>query len=207
MGTNTSADGARSRTPPGRPSVAKERRDQIIDAFLALVAERHTTAMTIAEVAERAGVHRSAVRHFVGNRAALVTAAVDEICHRHDRSREQRIGTAPNIEEVVDHYFSSSYVWDHAELDDVFGILLMSATDDDVVASGIANDYRESMDEMLELLGRTDASARAAAYHVLCLAEQNVVLQRFGFDPELGEATRALARSVIDRVRDTPPND
>ncbi|MEM9749040.1 MAG: hypothetical protein AAF945_20280, partial [Actinomycetota bacterium] len=117
------------------------------------------------------------------------------------------IGTAPSIDEVVDHYFSSSYVWDHAELDDVFGILLMSATDDDVVASGIANDYRESMDEMLELLGRSDAPARAAAYQVLCLAEQNVVLQRFGFDPELGEATRALARSVIDRVRGTPPND
>ncbi|MEM9036669.1 MAG: TetR/AcrR family transcriptional regulator [Actinomycetota bacterium] len=161
--------------------------------------------MTIAEIAERAGVHRSAVRHFVGNRAALVAAALDEICARHDRSRERRIGSSPDIDAVVDHYFSRTYVFEHAELDDVFGVLLMSASRDEAIASSITHDYRDSMAEMLELLGRDDAPARAAAYQVLCLAEHNVVMQRMGFDPELGETARVLARQIIDDLREEPP--
>ncbi|MEM9562304.1 MAG: TetR/AcrR family transcriptional regulator, partial [Actinomycetota bacterium] len=193
MDTNNNGEGPQRRTAPGRPSVAKERRTQIIDAFLSLVAERGTATVTIAEIAERAGVHRSAVHHFVGNRADLVAAAVHEICEQHDRSRERSIGTAPSLDEVVDYYFCRAYVWDHAELDDVFAILLGAATDDEAIASSIAEDYRNSMDEILELLGRNDAAARAAAYQVICLAEHNVVLQRMSFDPELGDATRMLA--------------
>ena len=186
---------------PGRPSVATERREQIVEALLRLVAERRTAAVTIADIAERAGVHRSAVRHFIGNRAALVAAAVEEICARHDRSRARRIGSAPDIGAVVDHYFSRTYVWDHAELDDVFGILLVSASDDEAIGSSIAHDYRYSIGELLELLGRDDPPAHAAAYQVICLAEHNVVLQRMGFDPELGEASRVLARQIIDALR------
>ncbi|MEM7337214.1 MAG: TetR/AcrR family transcriptional regulator [Actinomycetota bacterium] len=207
MSTNNTREGTDPSVAPGRPSVASERRGQIIDSFLTLVAERGTATVTIAEVAARAGVHRSAVRHFVGNRAALVAAAVHEICERHDRSRERRIGRAPDLNELVDYYFCRSYVWDHAELDDVFGILLVAATDDDAIATSIANDYRDSMGEILELLGRDDAAARAAAYQVICLAEHNVVLQRMGFDPELADATRALARSVIDGVRRRRPSN
>ncbi|MEM7094061.1 MAG: TetR/AcrR family transcriptional regulator [Actinomycetota bacterium] len=185
----------------GRPSVANERREQIVGAFIELVAERSSAAVTITETAERAGIHRSAVRHFVGNRAALVAAAVDEICKRHDESRERQIGSEPDLDAIVDHYFSRDYVWDHAQLDDVFGLLLVSASGDKAIASSIADDYRGAMAELLEHLGRDDPSARAAAYQVICLAEHNVVLQRMGFDPELSEATRALARQIIDRVR------
>ncbi|MEM9610820.1 MAG: TetR/AcrR family transcriptional regulator [Actinomycetota bacterium] len=205
MSTNNTAQRREGRATPGRPSVARERHDQIVDAFLRLVAERRSAAVTIAEIAERAGVHRSAVRHFVGNRAALVAAALDEICARHDRSRERQIGSAPDLAAVIDHYFSRTYVFEHAELDDVFGVLLMSASRDEAIASSITNDYRDSMAEMLELLGRDDVPARAAAYQVLCLAEHNVVMQRMGFDPDLGEAARVLARQVIDRIRDQSP--
>ncbi len=205
MNTNNNGQGPEPRTAPGRPSVAKERRNQIIDAFLRLVAERGTASVTIADIAERAGVHRSAVHHFVGNRAALVAAAVHEICERHDQSRERSIGSDPSLDAVVDYYFSRSYVWEHAELDDVFGILLVSATNDESVASSIANDYRDAMGEMLDLLGRDDATARAAAYQVMCLAEHNVVLQRMGFDPELSEAARTLARQVISRLQRSSP--
>ena len=202
MSTNNTSNEPKTGAVPGRPSVADERRRQIVTAFIELVAERGSAAVTISETAERAGIHRSAIRHFVGNRAALVAAAVDEICARHNESRERRIGATPDLDAVVDHYFSSAYVWDHAELDDVFGILLVSASDDEAIAASIADDYRGSIDELLELLGRDDPAARAAAYQVICLAEQNVVMQRMGFDPDLSEATRALARSIIDHVRD-----
>ncbi len=206
MSTNNTTESMEPRTAPGRPSVAKERRNQIVDAFLRLVAERGTAAVTITEIAERAGVHRSAVHHFVGNRAALVSAAVREICERHDRSRERNIGSAPELDEVIDYYFCRNYLWEQAELDDVLGVLLVSAANDEVVASSIANEYRDSMGEILELLGRDDAPARAAAYQVMCLIEHNVILQRMGFDPELSEATRTLARQIIDRVRSEPPS-
>lgn len=202
MGTNNSVTEVQRDAPRerGRPSVAGERRDQIVDAFIDLVAETGSAEVTITQVAERAGVHRSAVRHFIGNRSDLIGAAVDEICRRHDATRDALVGEDPTIEQIVDHYFSEAYIWGNAELDDVFGILLVAASRDDGAASSIADDYRSMLAELLEHLGDSPA-ARVAAYQVVCLVEQNVVMQRLGFDAYLNEATRRLAHSLVETAR------
>lgn len=60
----------------GRPSVAAERRDQIFDAVERCLIEVGLANTTLDAIAERAGMTRSAIAHFVGNREAVIDAAV-----------------------------------------------------------------------------------------------------------------------------------
>ena len=202
MRTNNSATGAESleQRERGRPSVAEERRGQIVDAFIDLIGETGSAEVTISQVADRAGVHRSAVRHFVGNRSELIGAAVDEICLRHDATRDAAIGTDPTVEQIVDHFFSDHYIRENARIDDVFGILLVAAASDEGAADSIAQDYHLAIAELVAKLGGDETAARSIAYQVLCLAEQNVVMQRLGFDRHLNETTRVLAQELIARA-------
>ena len=57
-----------------------------------------------------------------------------------------------------------------------------------------------TVDEIASKLGGDGDAAQATAYQVVCLVEQNVVMQRLGFDPELNEASRRLAQELIRRA-------
>ena len=80
----TAAPVTSSRRRRGRPSVAAERRVEIVDAYIALVAETSTAEIPAAAIAERAGVARTAIAHFVGDRTALRIAATEEIGRRYE---------------------------------------------------------------------------------------------------------------------------
>jgi AcrR family transcriptional regulator len=59
----------------GRPSVAPVRREQILDALEAVVAENGLAGATLQRIADRAGITRSAIGHFIGNRDDVIDAA------------------------------------------------------------------------------------------------------------------------------------
>ena len=56
----------------GRPSVAAERRGQILDATMATIAEHGIHGTTLDRIADAVGMSRGHVRHFVGNRDRLL---------------------------------------------------------------------------------------------------------------------------------------
>ena len=55
-----------------RPSVAAERREQIIDATMSMIAEHGIRGATLDRIADSVGMSRGHVRHFVGNRDRLL---------------------------------------------------------------------------------------------------------------------------------------
>ncbi|GAA5030667.1 TetR/AcrR family transcriptional regulator [Microbacterium fluvii] len=59
----------------GRPSVAAERRTQIIEATLRCLETRGFAGTTLDRIAEEAGMARGHVRHFAGNRDDLLVDA------------------------------------------------------------------------------------------------------------------------------------
>ena len=61
-------------------------------------------------------------------------------------------------------------------------------------------DYRLTVEEIASKLGGDIDTARVTAYQVVCLVEQNVVMQRLGFDPGLNDASRRLAQELIRRA-------
>ncbi|MEM9203977.1 MAG: TetR/AcrR family transcriptional regulator [Actinomycetota bacterium] len=182
---------------PGRPSVVDERRGQIVDAFIELIAERGDPNPTVADIAARAGVHRSAVRHFVGNKTALVAAAIDEIWWRYAQSYRDRVGPDDTIDDLVEHLFSDDYVWQHVRLDGVLSTLATATPHDEAATERIRAEYQGTLDAIVALLGNDEPAGVAAAYQLICLAEHNVTMQRLGFDPSFGQAALEAARRLI----------
>jgi len=61
----------------GRPSIASTRVEEILEAFEFCVIEKGLDKTTLVDIAERSGLPRSLVRHFIGNRADLEAKLID----------------------------------------------------------------------------------------------------------------------------------
>ncbi len=65
-----------------RPDLSDERSTQILDAFERCVVRQGLAETTLHDVAEEAGVKRSLIRHYLGNRNALVSALLERLLLR-----------------------------------------------------------------------------------------------------------------------------
>lgn len=66
----------------GRRSLATERTEQILDAFGRCVARYGLEGSTLELIAEEAGMRRSILRHYIGNRDELIHALADRVINR-----------------------------------------------------------------------------------------------------------------------------
>ena len=71
-----------------RPDLSAERSEQILDAFSRCVARTGLDATSLEEVAGEAGVRRSIIRHYIGNRDDLVAAFLDRLEARLQRQND-----------------------------------------------------------------------------------------------------------------------
>ncbi len=71
-----------------RPDLSAERSQQILDAFSRCVARLGFDATSLEEVAGEAGVRRSIIRHYIGNRDDLVAAFLDHLGIRLQRQND-----------------------------------------------------------------------------------------------------------------------
>ena len=72
-----------------RPDLSAERSEQILDAFSRCVARSGLDAASLEEVAGEAGVRRSIIRHYIGNRDDLVAAFLDRLEVRLQRQNDE----------------------------------------------------------------------------------------------------------------------
>ena len=192
-----SGSSARGRKP-GRPSVRRERRDQIVTAFVELVQERGHHEVSIAEVATRAGVHRSAVRHFVGNRSDLVIAALDHVDALFEAHFDAAVGAEASVDQILDYVFGTVNLADQPQLGDAVLILANAAVTDRTVRDHLRVSYEDEVREVAAMLEDPPGEqAIAIAYQVICLAEHNWTLQQVGLDASYAEHARSLAARII----------
>ena len=110
-----------SPTPTGRPSPAPrpprrshaQRREEserrMLDAALAIVAQRGTVRMTLAEVGQAAGYSRGLPAHHFGSKAGLVHALAGYIGERFGEQRARGARPAPGLAAIqgnIHFYFS-----------------------------------------------------------------------------------------------------
>ena len=66
----------------GRPDLSAERREQILDAFEYCIAHHGLEGSSLEMIAERAGVKRTIIRHYIGNRDDLLLALTERLVER-----------------------------------------------------------------------------------------------------------------------------
>jgi AcrR family transcriptional regulator len=191
-----------SRPGPGRPPVAAERRAQILNAFIDLIAARGLEAVSLDDVARAAGVQRTTIRHFVGNRSDVIRDAVEVLAARYERLIASQIGVRPDLDRLIDHLFSDRWARGMATEDAALGQLLREAAHDDVTRQRIKSMY----DRLLAELGRairsahpelTTRTSRALAYTIVCAAEHNAVMRGLGFPRTSAKAAAGMMRDLI----------
>lgn len=166
--------------------MAAERRAQIVGAFITQIAQRGLGHVTLDDVAAAAGVSRSALNHFVGNRNDLIVATAEELCSRYLTSMRKMIGDQAGIEAVVGVMFSTDWVWGLSDENVAFDALLDDASRNPRTRAILKATYDELFDTLTAALRRShpDAPAvaiRDTAYAIVCLSEYNVDLQKLGY--------------------------
>ena len=79
----------------GRRSMVAIRREEIVDAVQRCVVRYGLADTTMAKVAEEAGMQRSAISHFLGNRDDVIAATVERSCQYYVDLIRQIVAEAP----------------------------------------------------------------------------------------------------------------
>lgn len=182
----------------GRPSVATERKAAIVEAFIVAVGEGGLEAVTLDEVASRAGVQRPALRHFVGNRAALVDAALTELTTRYRDVVAGLCGEQPALDPLLDALFSRQWSLGMRAENRAFDALCREALVQEGTRGRVRETYDVLLHELSAALGREYPQARATdvgdvAYAIACLSEHNVFMQQVGYPEGRAAGARRAA--------------
>jgi len=183
--------------------MAVERSAQVIGAFVALIGERGLEAVTLDDVARAAGVDRTVIRHYVGNRQDLIWAAVDHLAVRYERASRDALGDDPSLDRWLALLFGGG--WGTAVDDAAFDVLIQEAIRDDALRERMRAGYAVLVDAVADAVRGVapQASRRATvdvAYSIVCLAEQNLTMQALGFPHARATAARRAARALADAL-------
>jgi AcrR family transcriptional regulator len=205
MSGTRSAAGARV----GRPTVADQRRRQIVEAFIRLIAAKGLERVGLDEVAAAAGVRRPALRHFVGNRRELIEVTVAELCRRYEATIRGLAPGTPRAEQLVRALFSDDWVHGGADEDLVFNALLHEAARNEGTAGEIRRAYDVLLAEIESALrrdypGAPSSEVRDAAYAITCLVEHNATMQHIGYPRARSAGTLAAALRIAHRLGASP---
>jgi TetR/AcrR family transcriptional repressor of bet genes len=187
-----------------RPSLADERREQIIEATLRTIADVGVSATTLDRIATTAGMSRGHVRHFVGNREALLIDAARAFYSEGSQTSAILSETITTLDEALDYLFGEEFVVSNAENVIVFGFVELSRSIP-AIAQVLTDAYLNAQSRLDQILAETypdaDPETRIeAAVTVLATAMGNVFLEGFNHDPERPAKTRRMAAALLDTL-------
>jgi AcrR family transcriptional regulator len=185
----------------GRKSVATIRRAEIVDAVQRCVVQKGLAATTMADVAREAGMQRSAISHFLGNRDDVVTAAIERSCDYYIELIETIVAEHPperRVHALVDNLIGGKRANPNAMV--LFDEIVALAHHDEHARAEVERAYGVLDQELKSALrARYPDSAsrdRAAVAHALVLLIDNE--ERFRvLGLSNGRHTRAAARALL----------
>ncbi|QBE49762.1 TetR family transcriptional regulator [Leucobacter triazinivorans] len=183
-----------------RPSVADERREQIIDATLRTISERGISGTTLDRIADTAGMSRGHVRHFAGNRDRLLLDAARAFYADETGSPAILPSGVDDLEGALDFLFGEEFASSSAENAIVLAFVELARTDQDIAAT-LAAAYGSTRSRLAACIAAakpaaSPAAREAAAQGVLTAALGNVFIGDFDRDP----ARTSLTRTAVDAL-------
>ncbi|MBK8804742.1 MAG: TetR/AcrR family transcriptional regulator [Fibrobacteres bacterium] len=192
----------------GRRSLASERKTLIIEALAAVIREDGYEAATLERVAAQAGVQRTLIRHYFGNRDELIKEALVHITGKYladYTSAVENLPAAQSIPALIDYLFGGQFN-QRMEDDAVIDALIASSNQSDAAKSAVLQMYRTFEDTVSALLERaiplgSPEGIKDVAYAMVCLAEQHAMMRSLGMgdcrEAGLKRTALALIQTVI----------
>lgn len=184
-----------------RPSVADERREQIISATLRTISERGISGTTLDRIADTAGMSRGHVRHFAGNRDRLLLDAARAFYA--DETGEPAILPAgiQDLDAALDYLFGEEFASSSAENAIVLAFVELARTTPEI-AETLAAAYSSTRARLSSFIAAArpaaaPAAREAAAQGVLTAALGNVFIGDFDRDAARTSLTRAAVDALL----------
>lgn len=195
----------------GRRSMVQERRAEILRALEDVVREEGYEAATLERVAARAGVQRTLIRHYFGNRDALIDAALVHITGKYQRDCEEEIARFAGertAEALVGYLFGGAFN-QRSDDDAVIDALIVASGRSEAARVSVLRMYTTFEDVVVALLrgalpGASEDGLRDVAYALVCLAEQHSMMRALGIGVSREAAIRRAALSLIGSIAPKP---
>jgi len=187
-----------------RKSLANERREQLLDAFERCIVKFGLEGSSLEQVAEEAGMKRSIIRHYIGNRDDLVNALIERIIRQYteqlaanyvDLSPDQSVRTS--IEAMFAQKTAIS------TRDKIIIDVLMSAKERYPKAKSMLKRMYEAIiesfaDDLQKAYPRASREkCRGIAYSLICLSEMNETFMWLGLKSQFNADARIIAEDLL----------
>ena len=197
----------------GRKSLATERREQILDAFAICLRQEGFEGTTLERVAEEAGVQRSIIRHYIGNRDDLITAAIDRIIHNYKAELADAIENLPQTELIpalLDFLFCADESSEITDYDTLVNTLWTTHERNPHTRALLFNLYQEFetliFDSLTHAFPQSNLAQRQTiAYAIMCLANDTWSMTALGFPQSRFDAARKTAELLISSLKENAP--
>lgn len=185
-----------------RPPKFEERNEEIMRAFEQCVARKGLAATTLADVAAEAGLPRSLVRYFMGNRDEMVDRLIERVMARAETSlsRIRDQAGAARLEGLLDLFFGEVFANELSNA--VVGELWYLARNDEHIRSRLNGVYGYAIELLVgamqrEGIGGSARQCRAAAFAILSLILGQSSLGDFGILPGNPRDLRKTAEVIL----------
>ena len=187
-----------------RPTVAAERRDQIIEATLQTVVQYGIAGTSLDRIADSAGMSRGHVRHFVGNRDQLLIETARHVFS--DEAGQLTIlpDAVTTFADALDYLFGEEFTRSDAENAVVLGFVELSRGNPaiaEILADSYANTRRRLAD--LGTVAFPHANTEQCALiadATLSAALGNVFMGDFDPDPARTIRVRTAVEALLATV-------
>ena len=185
----------------GRPSLQDQRQREIVWAFIELIADKGLEHVSLDDIAAAAGVQRAALRHFVGNRQDLISAAIAKITRRALADIDAQFTVAEVIAMLFDPRRMKSADIGERAWNELFPEAMRSPETRAAL--------KESYDNLITLIsnalrkGYPKASRSQiadTAYAIACMAEHNYTFQRVGYPQARVKGLKETAFALAERL-------
>eukprot|EP00439_Symbiodinium_sp_Y106_P088808 s1_g1344.t1 len=185
-----------------RAKIEDERKEQILAAFEVCVIREGLAKTTLQKVADEAGLPRSLVRYFVGNRASMVDLLIKRMIERGEAilADAQAAGKANTLFDLLDKMFSETFSDETSN--NVVGELWYLAERDVTIRTRLADMYGRITDALVaqmttENIGAGMAEREDVAHALLSLAYGDASFIGVGLAKPNSISTRQLADALV----------
>jgi AcrR family transcriptional regulator len=191
----------------GRPSMAAERTEQIMQATARCLQKHGLAGTTLERVAEESGLSRSHVRHYVGNRDDLLRAFANWLYTGYEAEFTGKIAAAPDREKLpiaMDYLFSSGFL-PIGDDDTVIRELITAGITDESIRATLQERYLQAVQAVEQALtaeypGASSGARRSVAYGLWCLALGNSTMAELQLPVASGGLIRTAAEQLLERL-------
>ena len=193
------------RRGPGRPSKAAERKLEILFATANVAARDGLAGITMDKVAEEAGLQRTLVLHYFGNRQALVDSFVDQVVSLYGEVQILK-DSSDSVADKLNQLFDEGF-WVRREDLSIWLDLVAISARDVAIRQELSRLWRERWLPRIEQELRSGFPSTSAerikrvAYGLACLVEGYWSIHAQGVDdPERSRQAKGSALALLEQL-------